>query len=112
MLYSQGDIVLVDFPFTHQMNSKLRPVVVVSNADVNITDDVIVAAVTSAIRSDHFSFELKNDDVTISLRKPCEVRCHKLATLEQSKIIKRISVLRTHHLKDLLRKVRAQFSSV
>jgi len=33
--YNQGDIVLVDFPFSDLQNSKRRPAIVVSNSIVN-----------------------------------------------------------------------------
>jgi mRNA interferase MazF len=35
MSYSFGDVVLVQFPFTNQTNSKRRPAVVVSKASYN-----------------------------------------------------------------------------
>lgn len=50
MLYKQGDIVLVPFPFTDQSAVKQRPAVVMSSEAYNlIHPDLILAPVTSQI---------------------------------------------------------------
>jgi mRNA interferase MazF len=98
MSYLQGDIVLVPFPMTDMSASKPRPAIVVSNKKVNNTQDVILAAITSTLRNDDFSFSLDNK-VTTPLRKPCEVRCHKLFTAAQSIIKKKISSLKAGEVK-------------
>lgn len=46
----QGSIVLVDFTYSNQQQSKLRPALVVSNSDYNrISRDIVVMKVTSKI---------------------------------------------------------------
>ena len=60
MPYNQGDIVLVPFPLTDLSSSKVRPAIVVSGVDVNNTDDVILAAITTNLRNDDFSFPIDN----------------------------------------------------
>ena len=50
--YKFGDVVLVNFPFTDQTSSKLRPVVVISNSDqAGQHRDVIVLAITSRVHA-------------------------------------------------------------
>lgn len=50
--YSFGDVVLVRFPFTNQQGSKRRPAVVISSQAYNRQKpDVILAAITSQIRT-------------------------------------------------------------
>lgn len=62
--YTRGDIVLIPFPFTDLTASKLRPAIVVSNSNVNKTTDLILAQITSEIKNDNFSFEIRDADVT------------------------------------------------
>ena len=48
--YSQGDVVLIPFPFTDFSTTKQRPAVVISSASFNAShDDVIVMAITSQV---------------------------------------------------------------
>lgn len=49
--YSFGDVVLVQFPFTDQSNTKQRPAVVISSARYNAErPDLVIMAVTSRFR--------------------------------------------------------------
>jgi mRNA interferase MazF len=51
MHYDFGDIVLVRYPYTNQVDSKKRPAVVVSQAAYNLAlPDVVLMPVTSQIR--------------------------------------------------------------
>ena len=95
MKLSQGDIVLVNFPFSDLSDSKRRPAIVVSNAHVNKTSDIILAAITSTIRNDEFSFSLPNTILTTPMHSTCEVRCHVLFTADKTVVIKKISALKT-----------------
>lgn len=61
----QGTIVLVPFPFSdNPAISKKRPAIIISNSLVNSGQDVMLAAITSQIRNDKFSFLLDNQDLT------------------------------------------------
>lgn len=93
MRYNQGDIVLVPFPLTDLTSSKVRPAIVVSCADVNQTADVILAAITTQLRHDNFSFPIENAHLTKPMHRQSEVRCHKLFTCEQSLIHKAMTRL-------------------
>ncbi len=46
MKYKQGDIVVLELPFTYLLGSKLRPVSVLNAVDLG--DDIIVAKITSS----------------------------------------------------------------
>ena len=84
MIYSQGDIVLVPFPFSNQNGSKPRPAIVVSNSKVNKSKDIILAQITSTSRTDDYSFLLENKMLSHLLHEnTCEVRCHKLFIAEK-----------------------------
>lgn len=110
MSYNQGDIILVPFPFSDLSGSKTRPAIVISNKIVNKTQDVIIAQITTSLRNDSYSFELKESDLSFSLRRTSEVRCHKLATIEKTKIFKPISKLDPIVLTTLLTKIKSFLS--
>jgi mRNA interferase MazF len=102
----QGDIVILQFPFSDHSSSKVRPAIVISNSKVNKTADVILAAITSQYRNDEFSFILSKDVLTVALHKnDCEVRCHNIFTAEKSVILKKISSLKRDKLQELYDKI-------
>lgn len=112
MTYDQGDIVLVEFPFSDLSDTKLRPAIVVSNIDINNTDDVILAAITTNIKNDEYSFELSNTFLTKPMDKQCEVRCDKLFTCNQGIIKKAITKLHNPQVVELTKVVKRCFSTV
>lgn len=112
MSYNQGDIVLVPFPLTDLSQSKVRPAIIVSGVDINNSQDVILAAITTNLRDDEFSFLLENSDLTKSIDKPSEVRCHKLFTCDQSIIKKAISRLNKTALTELIKQIKRGFSTL
>jgi mRNA interferase MazF len=104
----QGSIVLVPFPFTdNPVKSKRRPAVVLSNTFLDRIGDVIVAAITSNLRSDEFSFQLRNENLNNPLPKQSEVRCHKILTISKSLIIKEIACLDESGKQMLFEKIKA-----
>ncbi len=81
----QGDIIWVIFPFTDLSSSKLRPALVLSNIDVNKTDDIICMQITTNLRNDNFSYLLQTENFKGSpLLKPCELRLHKIFVIHRS----------------------------
>ena len=64
MNFKQGDIVLVPFPFSNQGGSKPRPAIVVSNSKVNKNKNILLAQITSTLRTDEYSFVLENNMLT------------------------------------------------
>ena len=50
MTYNFGDIVLVHFPFSSNIDTKKRPAVVISNLNFNNTkEDIVLLAITSKV---------------------------------------------------------------
>ena len=107
MTFSQGDIVLLPFPMADLSGTKVRPAIIISNAKVNNTQDVIVAQITSNIRNDDFSFILEDSILTSSLNKLSEVRCHKILTVTKAIIKKKISSVKPEYIKELINKVKS-----
>jgi mRNA interferase MazF len=106
MQFSQGDIVIINFPFSDLSQTKPRPCVVVSGAAANQQGDIILAAITSNNRADRFSFTLRRNLLTQPLhRDPCEVRCNKLFTASRSIVLKKVSSLKSPSKAALLQKI-------
>ena len=62
--YKQGDIVLVNVPFTNLVNSKQRPALVISNDNYNsIVDDIVICGITSNLKDNTYSVLLDSSDM-------------------------------------------------
>ena len=106
-MYKQGDIILIPYPFTDLSSTKQRPAVVISNAKSNLSmGNYIVAKVTSVIRKDDFSFDLKNADLDTSLPKASQVRTNELFTVSDSIVRKRIATLKSSSVMRLIEAVK------
>lgn len=94
MPFDFGDVVLVPFPFTNQMNTKQRPAVIVSTHNyARQRPDVIVMAITSQVRGTvSFADTLLRDWQQANLLKLSVVK-PVLATLEQGLVIKQLGQL-------------------
>ena len=92
MIYKQGDIVVVPFPFTDLSQQKRRPALVVSNDTVNTTGDYLLAQITSRNKQDDLSVAIADSDYRGNqLPVTSYVRVHKLFCLSQSLIEKKVS---------------------
>jgi mRNA interferase MazF len=92
-MYNQADIVIVPFPYTNLSGSKPMPVIIISNSNVNKSNDVIVVQITSNLHSDEFSFKIKDSRINSILVYESEVRCHKLFTIDKTLIKRKISIM-------------------
>jgi mRNA interferase MazF len=105
-MYTQGEIVLVPFPFTDQKGSVKRPALVVSSNDFNRSSyDIILVQVTSEENDDGNSISIDTRDLTIPLNYVSEIRCHKILVAEQAIIIKPISKIKHHIVKKVISKI-------
>jgi len=109
--YFQGDIVLVDFPHTDGLKSDKRPAIIISNSAINNFNEVIMAAITSTIRNDAFSFKLDNTYLTQPLGMSSEIRCHIIFTFKTKQIIKKLSVLNHDKRKELFQRISSLLST-
>ena len=112
-MYYQGDIVLINFPFTDLSNSKARPAAIVSKKSYNDeNEDVLVVGITSQARTGQFICHVTNNDCPKLCKAPkleSWVVCDKVFTLKQSIIIKSIDRLKRNKLNDVLGKVKLVF---
>ena len=100
------------FPYSDLSGSKRRPVLVVSNDAYNATFlDIVVVAITSRTeKPDVYSLSLESDDLEVGqLPESSLIRAHKLFTIEQTRIVRRFSVLGVAKLRDTLTLLRQLF---
>lgn len=88
--FRRGDVLLIRFPFTDLSGSKRRPAVLLAE----YPPDVVVAFISSVIPS-----RLESSDVLLQptasagLKSSSVLRLHKLATLEEGLITRRLGQL-------------------
>ncbi len=90
--YNQGDIVVVDFPFTDVSQTKKRPALVLSNLIVNQTGDYLLVMITSQVKYDGLSLPIASTDyVEKPLPLTSFIRVHRIFLLNESLISYRFS---------------------
>lgn len=99
-MYKQREIVLVPFPYSDLSTTKRRPVLIISNDNYNNQfDDVLVCVITTNLYKDNYSVDLANEDLEIGmLPESSVVKAHKLFTIHQSKILKKIQCCKKRFL--------------
>ena len=94
--YEQGDIVILELPFTDLLGSKLRPVLVLNAIDLG--DDIIVAKITSSPGRHRIPI-MQTDLVIGRLKKePSYIDCSSIFTVEKKLVIKVVGRLTTKAL--------------
>jgi len=95
-MYRQGDILLVPVPFTDLSTNKRRPVLVISNDDYNnITEDVIVAAITSNLTDKKYAVIITNEDLESgNLKVTSYIRGDKIFTISQTIVMNKFGTVK------------------
>lgn len=91
----QKDIILVPFPFTNLIESKIRPVIIISNDKINFKSlDCIVIPLTTVMKEAPYSFTLTNNDLNSGeLIQDSMLRVDHVFTIEKESIIKKIGTV-------------------
>ena len=88
MIYDRFDVVKVPFPFTDKQSTKVRPALVVSNAEFNQSvGKSVFAMITSTTRNNWLHDTVVTDLSMAGLTVPSRVRM-KLFTIDNDFIIK------------------------
>ncbi|MEO7983819.1 MAG: type II toxin-antitoxin system PemK/MazF family toxin [Bacteroidota bacterium] len=94
MNYSRGEKVWVKFPFSDSATIKLRPALVISNNLINRTGDYLLMQITSRLRNDELSLQIKDNDYSgTPLLRPSELRLHKIFILNEILIESGITIV-------------------
>ncbi|MFN4144997.1 MAG: type II toxin-antitoxin system PemK/MazF family toxin [Runella sp.] len=106
--YQQGDVVIVNFPFTDVSQTKRRPALVISNDLVNQTGDYLLVQITSMTKNDGLSLFISNTDYkTDPLPLASFVRVHKVFLLNESLIVRKQTAVTSSFIQRLIDAINA-----
>ncbi|MBI2136039.1 type II toxin-antitoxin system PemK/MazF family toxin [Candidatus Woesearchaeota archaeon] len=97
-MYSKGDIVIIEFPFSDLTNSKKRPMLVLAERG----DDIIGCAITSNLDTDGL---LIDDFEEGSLPLKSKVKYWQIHTFLKSLVLRKIARMSKKSYKDLVGKI-------
>lgn len=107
-MLNNGDIVLLDFPYTNQAGSKVRPGLVIGKNENNNLDDINVAYITSEVDSyayDPYAIVITKDDLGEgALKHESVVRVDKIITVH-AEICRKVATINAKKLDEVLRKI-------
>lgn len=106
--YSQGDIVVIPWPYDDLTGTKKCPVIIVSKNNFS-KEYFIVAKITSVLRGDAHEFPFDNTELETDLAKPSAVRINQVFTAHESLILKKVSKLKEAALLVLSEKIKGNF---
>ena len=92
MIFQQKELVLLPYPFSDQVGSKVRPAIIVSNDNFNKRcEDCVMVPLTTLIKDEPFSLIVNQDSLESGkLLKQSRVRIDKIFTIKKSLIIMQI----------------------
>jgi len=105
-MIQQGHIISVPFPYSNFKGLKIRPALIVSNANVNNSSDVIAVQISK--KPDPFGPGIALDVQDFSegnLREKSSIYPHRIHLIEKSTIIGIIGKVKPHILKEALEKI-------
>jgi mRNA interferase MazF len=107
----QGSVILVDFSYSNQVQSKVRPALVVSNSRYNqISRDVIVMKITTR-KPKMMAVSLTNNDLrTGSLDHPRFVQADGIYALEKDLVCDTIGIVQPEKMQEIRSLVSELFS--
>ena len=107
MMYEQGEIIIVPFPFSDLSSIKQRPVLVLSkNNDNKSSDDIITCGITSNLKNSKYSVLITNNDLKKSeIPRDSRIKVDKLFTIDKGIIKKKVAILK----KETFDKVKKEF---
>jgi len=96
-MYKQGDILLIPFPYTDLMQTKQRPVLVLSNTIYNgMHQDIVVAAITSNVTDKDYSIYVTANDLDEGqLKVDSLIRADKIYTFSNRIVIRKFGHLKS-----------------
>ena len=102
--YSFGDVVVLPFSYTDLQSAKRRPALVLLDAD---DGDIVAARITSKNNVSPYDIAIQSWN-EVGLLVPSYVRLHKLSTIANSHVLKKIGNLSTEdgaRIKEIFRKL-------
>lgn len=110
MSFEQGDILLINFPYTENSEvKKLRPCLVISNNILNNHhfSNLIVIPITGRPQLDEFSFEISDKSVLLPMPKTSQCRCHMVHIISSKDVQRKVNKVNNETLEQILNKVKS-----
>lgn len=102
MMYSKGDIVVINFPFSDLVNAKKRPMAVLAEKG----DDIIGCAITSNPNSEGVLIESFEEG---NLPFKSKIKYWQIHTFLKDLAIKKVAKISKNNHKELLKKINELF---
>lgn len=100
--FTQGDVVIVSFPFSDLTDTKLRPALIIVNLE---GDDFILCQITSKSHGD-YSISLKENEFKEgSLQTDSNILPNKIFTADESLIEFKVGSLKTEKLNQVTKRL-------
>ena len=97
----QRDIYLVPYPFSNLSDTKVRPVIILSNDAFNENSrDVVVCGITSNLNVQRYSLQIEGSGLEEGKLRTSMVRMQNLLKIEQRLLIKKIARLNQEKYKE------------
>jgi mRNA interferase MazF len=108
-----GEIVVLPFPYTDLSSSKLRPALVISDAEFNEAGpDVVVCAITSRLRNSSQSVLIGQEDLERgALPRPSRVKVANVVTIDKTIVRKRVARLKPAPFARVMREFESMFTN-
>ena len=91
---NQLSVGLARFPFTNQIDYKIRPAVIISNNKFNKSHNFYwVCPVTSKIAMKEFELEISKNDFNGELKTKSYIRTDTIASMEKDLFLKEIGII-------------------
>ena len=97
-MFKQGDIIIIPILFTDLTSTKKRPAIVISRNEYNnITDDIIVMAITSNISMKEYCINLNSKDLISGfLLADSQIRADKIYSISKTIVIKKLGSVKNY----------------
>jgi len=94
-MYEQGEIILIPFPYSDLTRAKRRPALIISNENVNFTDDRICCLITT--NSDKQDILITKDSFESGMLPfKSFVRPHRIFTIHKDIILKKLCKIKSN----------------
>jgi len=93
MIYNKFDLITVPFPFTDRDKSKLRPALVISNAEYQEVNNHIVLLMVTSAKHSTWKYDIPITGLEESGLKAASVIRFKMFSVDERIIVKKIGVL-------------------
>jgi mRNA interferase MazF len=99
----QGNLIIINIPFSDQTGRKVRPAIVVSNNNFQKScEDCLVVPITSVLKDVPFSLAFEQEDLENGiLIKKSRVRIDKITSIKQSLILKSVGKIKKEFLMEI-----------